>query len=150
MIAKEPKFKYQEQIEKLVALGCQLPELFAPDNMQAYRFAFSESGHQNHVPQYLLNPKRMLQEIDKGRANASLLALSCFTTSEKAEAFYTSLRKAFRNVAISIGESLSEGRLTNEDGRKTVSAPNGHFDFYEYEGCDLNKTFVITKNLTNK
>ena len=30
---------------------------------------------------------------------------------------------------------------------KTVTAENGHFDFYEYEGCDLNKTFQITKHL---
>lgn len=75
------------------------------------------------------------------------MALSCFTTLEKAEAFYSNLRKAFRNVANSIGESLSEGHLSNEDGRKTVTASNGHFDFYEYEGCDLNQTFNIIKNL---
>jgi len=93
------------------------------------------------------NPKRMLQDINTGKASTSFLALSCFTTAEKAEAFYASLRKAFRNVSISVGESLAEGYLTNEDGRKTVSAANGHFDFYEYEGCDLNKTFQITKNL---
>ena len=35
----------------------------------------------------------------------------------------------------------------NEDGRKAKTASNGHFDFYEYETCDLNKTFQITKNL---
>ena len=37
--------------------------------------------------------------------------------------------------------------IRNEDGRKTVSATNGHFDFYEYENCDLNTTFQITKSL---
>jgi hypothetical protein len=45
-----------------------------------------------------------------------------------------------------------EARLQSEtfqanDGRKTVSATNGHFDFYEYENCDLNTTFQITKSL---
>ena len=143
----KPRFKYQQQIDELLRSGCRLPELFAPDNIQACRFAFSEEGHQNHVPQYMNNPKRMLQDINTGKASTSFLALSCFTTAEKAEAFYASLRKAFRNVSISVGESLAEGYLTNEDGRKTVSAANGHFDFYEYEGCDLNKTFQITKNL---
>jgi hypothetical protein len=147
---KEPKFKYQKQIDDLLANGCQLPELFAPNDLQACRFAFSEEGHQNHVPQYMSNPKRMLQDINNGKANTSLLALSCFTTSEKAETFYTNLRKAFKNVFTSIGDSLSEGKLTNEDGLKTSASNNGHFDFYEYESCDLNKTFEITKHLIEK
>ena len=144
---KEPKFKYQKQIDELLAIGCQLPELFAPNNTQACRFAFSEEGYQNHVPQYMSNPKRMLQDISKSKANTSLLALSCFTTSDKAETFYFNLRKAFKNVSTSIGDSLAEGILANEDGLKTAVSTNGHFDFYEYESCDLNKTFQITKNL---
>lgn len=144
---KGPKFKYQKQIDELLATGCQLPELFAPNNLEACRFAFSEEGHQNHIPQYMSNPKRMLQDINKGKGNTSLLALSCFTTAEKAESFYINLRKAFKNAPTSIGDSLSEGILANEDGKKTNTSANGHFDFYEYEACDLNKTFQITKNL---
>ena len=144
---KEYKFKYQSQIDELLAIGCQLPELFDPDNMQACRFAFSGEGHTNHIPQYMSNPKRMLQDMGKGNATTSLLSLSCFTTAEKAELFYTNLRKAFKNAANSIGDSLSEGRLPNEDGKKTITAGNGHFDFYEYESCDLNYSFKITKNL---
>ena len=141
------RFKYQKQIDELLATGCQLPELFAPNNMDACRFAFSEKGHANHVPQYMSNPKRMLQDMGKGKANISLLSLSCFTTAEKAETFYTNLRKSFKNVQYSIGDSLSEGNLSDEDGRKTSVETNGHFDFYEYETCDLNKTFQITKSL---
>lgn len=67
----------------------------------------------------------MLQDINTGKASTSFLALSCFTTAEKAEAFYASLRKAFRNVSISVGESLAEGYLTNEDGRKPFLQPTG-------------------------
>ena len=33
------------------------------------RFAFSEKGHANHIPQYMSNPKRMLQDMGKGKAN---------------------------------------------------------------------------------
>lgn len=144
---EDRKFKYQKQIDELLAIGCQLPDLFAPNDIEACRFAFSEEGHPNHIPQYMSNPKRMLQDVGKGKANMSLLSLSCFTTSEKAETFYTNLCKAFKNATHSIGDSLSEGHLANEDGRKTSTADNGHFDFYEYESCDLNKTFKITKNL---
>jgi hypothetical protein len=142
---KEHKFKYQKQIDELLALGCQLPELFMPNNIQACRFAFFGEGHQNHIPQYMSNPKRMLHDINNGKGNTSLLALSCFTTTEKAESFYANLRKAFKNAAATIGDSLSEGTLANEDGQKTNASNNGHFDFYEYEGCDLNKKFLITK-----
>ena len=56
-------------------------------------------------------------------------------------------QKAFKNVPLTIGDSLSEGELTNEEGQRTEISNNGHFDFYEYEGCDLNQTFQITKKL---
>ena len=140
-------FKYQKQIDELLTLGCELPKLYTPDGMNACRFAFSDENRQNHVPQYMANPKRMLQDIDKGKANMSLISLSCFTDSVKAESFYSNLRKAFKNIQTTIGDSLSEGKLENEDGRKTEAGDNGHLDFYEYQGCDLNKTFLITKNL---
>ena len=144
---QEARFKYQAQIDELLAIGCQLPELFAPNGLQTCRFAFSGEGHTNHIPQYMSNPKRMLQDMGKGKANISLLSLSCFTDEEKAETFYANLRKAFKNVHTSIGDSLSGGCLANEDGRKTSTATNGHFDFYEYASCDLNKSFQITKSL---
>ena len=144
---KNGMFKYQEQIDMLMAEGCQLPELFMPNNKQACRFAFSVEGHPNHIPQYMSNPKRMLQDMGKGKANMSLLSLSCFTEVEKAETFYRNLCKAFKNVQYTIGDSLSEGYLSNDDGRMTSVADNGHFDFYEYECCDLNRTFQITKKL---
>ena len=95
----------------------------------------------------MTNPKRMLHDMTKGKATTSLLALSCFSNSKKAETFYFNLRKAFRNISSSIGDSLSEGNLTNDDGMKTATAGNGHFDFYEFENCDLNKSFQITKKL---
>ena len=144
---KQKKYKYQSLIDELIALGCQLPDLYAPNNIKACRFVFSDSKHQNHIPQYMTNPKRMLQDVAKGKATTSLLSLSCFDSSTKAESFYCYLQKAFRNISNYIGDSMSEGVLTNEDGVKTKSASNGHFDFYEYEGCDLNKSFEITKNL---
>lgn len=144
---QERKFKYQNLIDKLVEEGCQLPPLYVPNNMRACRFAFSSDGHPNHIPQYVTQPKRMLQDVAKGRGNTSLLALSCFATVPQAESFYSNLRKAFKNALNSIGDALAVGVLANEDGLKTMDSSNGHFDFYEYENCDLNKTFKITKTL---
>lgn len=146
---RQRRYKYQEQIDELTELGCQLPELYHPNNMSACRFAFDDTNRQNHIPQYMATPKRLLQDVTKGKATTSLLALSCFTTPEKAEMFFFNLQKAFRNISNAIGNSLSEGILSNDDGMKTETAGNGHFDFYEYEGCDLNCTFRITKKLMN-
>lgn len=141
------KYKYQTQIDELIAIGCQLPVLYEPGNMSACRFAFSNSSYVNHVPQYMTHPRRMLQDVARGRANTSLLALSCFSEPSKALTFYRNLQKAFKNISSAIGDSLSEGALRNEDGLKTETADNGHFDFYEYEGCDLNQAFQITQHL---
>lgn len=146
---KGPKYKYQIEIDKLISLGCQLPELYAPNGLSACRFAYSDNKRQSHVPQYIATPKRMLADISKNSMTTSLLALSCFDTATHAESFYRNLKKAFRNISSTIGDSLSEGILTDEDGMKTMTSTNGHFDFYEYEGCDLNKTFKITKDLYN-
>ena len=55
--------------------------------------------------------------------------------------------ETWKNADQTIGDSLAEGKLTNEDSLKTIESPNGHFDFYEYENCDLNKSFKITKRL---
>lgn len=136
-------------MDELMALGCQMPAVFAPDNMPACRFAFSDDTHRNHIPQYVSNPRRMLQDVGRSKATMSLLALSCFDTPSNAETFYRNLKKAFRNIHSSIGDALTEGILHNDDGRKTLTATNGHFDFYEYMGCDLNKTFQFTKHLTD-
>ena len=59
---KQQKFKYQQQIEELLSIGCQMPVLHAPDNMDACRFASSEPNRPNHIPQYVSNPKRIKQE----------------------------------------------------------------------------------------
>ena len=58
---EQKKFKYQKQIDELITLGCQLPNLYSPNGITACRFAFSDSNRQSHIPQYLANPKRMLQ-----------------------------------------------------------------------------------------
>lgn len=141
------KFKYQKQIDELLTMGYPLPTLYSPNNIEACRFVFADTSIKNHIPQYMTNPKRMLQDIVKGKATTSLLSLSCFTTTEKALTFYDNLQKAFKNISSTIGDSLSVGKLRNEDGMKTATSANGHFDFYEYEGCNLNDTFQITQNL---
>ena len=115
--------------------------------MFACRFVSTKKDNQNHIPQYMSNPKRMLRDIGGNRATTSLLALSCFTTTEKAKIFFEALLKTNTRAAISIGDSLSEGTITNFDGKVTKATANGHFDLYEFSECNLNKTFTLTQKL---
>jgi hypothetical protein len=41
-------FKYQHQIDQLLAIGCRLPELSVPEGIAACRFAFSDERRQSH------------------------------------------------------------------------------------------------------
>lgn len=50
---QEKQFKYQNWIDELAELGCLLPPLYPPGNMQACRFVFSSDEHRNHIPQYI-------------------------------------------------------------------------------------------------
>lgn len=139
--------KYEKEIEHLLNEGCVLPNLHLIDKMEACRFASSLPNAQNHIPQYMTNPKRMLSDITNNKATTSLLALSCFVSDTKAEKFFLALKKSNPRAVQSIGDSLSEGVLTQSDGEVTTPTPNGHFDLYEYVGCDLNKSFKITRKL---
>lgn len=69
---EQKKYKYQKQIDELLAVGCQLPKLFVPNGMSACRFVFSNTERQNHIPQYMTNPKRMLQDMGKGKTTKNL------------------------------------------------------------------------------
>ena len=140
-------FKYQRQIDELIKQGCKLPPLFSPDNWEACRFAFSASCRSNHIPQYVSNPRRMLNDITGEKATTSLLALSCFKDEIKAVKFYKALCLSMRNAALTIGDSLAKGFLTKQDGLVTHPSANSHFDLYEYPECDLNQTFHITHQL---
>ena len=90
MDKERKKFKYQEQIDELLAMGCQLPVLYAPNDRKACRFAFSEEGHQNHIPQYMSNPRRMLQDISKGKQTTSFL-LYPVSLRQKRQSLFTGI-----------------------------------------------------------
>ncbi|MBR4325047.1 MAG: hypothetical protein IKP73_05935 [Bacteroidales bacterium] len=43
------KFKYQSEIDALINQGKKMPEIFSPENKEAYRFVFCRSVI-NHLP----------------------------------------------------------------------------------------------------
>lgn len=138
------KFKYQTAIDELLAQGLSLPELFAPNGLHAYRFVFESSHERNNKPVCVQNPKRVLPN----NVRLSGYALSCFNNQGKAEQRYRDLCESFPRTPLTIGDSLSGGELHNEDGMITAPDVNtGHFDLYESEVCDLNKSFKLIERL---
>jgi hypothetical protein len=128
----------------LLASGSKLPDLYAPNGIDAFRFASQQHTENNHKPVCVQNPSRTLPEYLK----TSGYALSCFSEEEKAIKRYNMLKKTFKHISTTMGDSLYSGILTNEDGLITeVDKDSGHYDLYEYEGCDLNKTLNFKKSL---
>lgn len=140
-------YKYQEYINKLLADGYVMPEVYAPNSMDAFRYVFSDNNPNNHKPVCIQNPSRRLPDNEK----FSGYALSCFNSQQNAEKRYATLCKSFKRTPKAIGDSLSGGSLRNEDGMVTKPDTNsGHFDLYESTTCDLSKTFKIIEQLWKK
>lgn len=138
------RYKYQEYIDKLLADGYVMPEVHAPNGMDAFRYVFSDDNPNNHKPVCIQNPSRRLPDNER----FSGYALSCFNSQHNAEKRYAALCKSFKRTPKAIGDSLSGGSLRNEDGMVTKPDPNsGHFDLYESTTCDLSKTFKIIEQL---
>ena len=52
---EQKKYKYQKQLDELIALGCQLPELYAPNNLKACRFAYCDLNSSFEITKHLIN-----------------------------------------------------------------------------------------------
>ncbi len=144
----DKKFKYQSQMEELNELGlCCPPEnLFVPDKIVYYRFVFDDINHKkNHKPPGINNPKRLLKEQDSKKC--SLYGLSCFSKEIGAKSFYVNITNSIPNIHKSIGNTLSIGHIQSVDGLITEEDSKTHFDLFEYESCDLNKSFSPKEKL---
>ncbi len=138
------QFKYQKQMEGLLKEGLKMPELHSPCGMEAYRYVFSNGDNRNHKPVLVLNPTRSLPDELK----FSGYALSCFDNEDKAVSRYRKLCKTRKKISLVLGDALSFGHLNDTDGMiSNVDLDTRHFDFYEFENCDLSNTFSIKRIL---
>lgn len=141
------KLKYQDLIDGVLTEGVELPPLIPISEEMAYRFISTANSDQNHLPAYVRKPQRLIQDREKDRLATTNFALSCFSSEESAIAFYSFLKKVTKRISQNIGDALSEGLLTSEDGLKTAEDEHRHYDLYEFEGCDLNVKFNFKKML---
>lgn len=135
------KFKYQSEIDALINQGKKMPEIFSPENKEAYRFVFCRSVI-NHLPVYIQQPQRAL----KDKAVVEGYALSCFETIDAADKMQQRLAAKFN----AIGDSLCCGIIENPDGMITAPSPvSRHFELFEFENCNLSTKFKVIKTYGN-
>lgn len=137
-------FKYSEELKKAEKRGATLPSLSVPNDTNAYRFVFRNNIPKSYIPVYLMSPQRATKDEEKHKLSTSGYALSLFNTEDNAIKKYAELSANFRNIKLIIGDSVSHGNLTNEDGLiSRISPSNGHFDLYEFKECDLAQKFTL-------
>lgn len=142
------KFKYQSQIEEVQSQGlcCPPDSLLVPNNHLSYRFVFENVNNvKNHKPPGINNPKRIIKEQDAKKC--SLYGLSCFSKERGAKQFFTNILNDIPNIYKSIGNTLSTGFIQSDNGLMSEEDTQTHFDLFEFEDCDLRKSFVHKEKL---
>ena len=89
----------------------------------------------------------MLSNIDSKSARMTLLALSCYKDADKATACFSELRKNYKQIEKTIGDSLFGGIISSNDGDVTPANEMTHFNLFESTQCDLNRTFTFKRPL---
>ena len=140
--------KYKDEIRKIILDGGEEPEeINSANDLNSYRFAFNSNNRNNHIPVYKQTPPRLIQDKAMNKLTCSGYALSCFSSQIHAEALFKKHKNTNKNFHKIVGESLSNGIISNADGLVTVQNSKTHFDLYEYISCNLRVTFNIVKSL---
>ena len=140
------EFKYQTQIDALLAEGGQMPLLSEPNGVRAYRYIFSNDVRGvNHIPPFVVSPARAVVKNNGKVPPVEGFALSCYLDDSKAVEAYTGYVSERPMLRKSLGDTLCSGNISNEDGMVTHPNVITHFDLFEFVGCDLNRSFTKTE-----
>lgn len=136
-----PVFKHKNDINIHAQVNC--PPIDAVEKEQdAYRFVNEPITNNDFLPHTQLGmaPRQTSPSHEK----CSRCALSMFSSIESAQKTYDSIPKKskFRYTHI------AKGLIIKPDGILHPPVPNGHFDFFEYDGVDLTGKFSIIKPLS--
>lgn len=108
-----------------------------PIERKAFRFVFDCMGGNSFIPIAVQQPKRTYRSVYE---KCSSCGLSMFTTEKLAKDRFNDLSKRNKNIHKSIGDKLALVSISPQLGVSSKIGPNGHFDFFEYDGCEL-KTY---------
>jgi hypothetical protein len=116
----------------------------------AFRFVHEPICEKSFLPQGVKNPKRVHNE-PSAKTKCSLLALSFFTSEDKAKKRYNALKKNVSNISKTLGTHIAVGNLKPEHGFQTpVCSKSSHFDFFEKKDTELARSFDISQCVWDK
>ncbi len=131
-------YKYKTEIEKLKLIGCP-PENYKPQNLQAFRFVYSDINHPNNfLPVGKISPERT-NDFDTENQCKSY-GLSMFVDKSKAQLRFISLLKRTKGrYATTVGSSIAIINLSENDGKCSDWRDDfySHFTFHEFDKTDL-------------
>jgi hypothetical protein len=144
-------WKYQQTLTDLKIDGTCPPSGLQGINKEAFRWVFSPIEHQlNFLPNYEFdkvqnNTSNYFNGVYDSERICARCSQSLFVTLDAAILAFNKLaskRKSklgYTHVAI--------GTIVEEDGFTTAHSVEGHFSFYENDGCDLKQKFAICAEL---
>jgi hypothetical protein len=135
-------YLYSQHISALVP---QCPPAEATEcDKECWRFTLNPITNNCFWPPKRRSPHR--KASDDGE-ECSMWALSMYESEAQATRAYSMLAKSIKNIRKSIGDHLSRGLVTCDDGRCTPSNRRGHFDFHPYVGANFADGFRVIRAL---
>lgn len=109
-----------------------------------WRFTLSPHSLSCFWPPAQRNPQRVAKSVSE---SCSMWALSMYETDSQAMLAYSKLKKSIRNIKKAVGDHLSQGSITTNDGKCTPPSHTGHFDFHPYINSTFTSNFAVIRKL---
>lgn len=133
--------KYKDKISKIVNCPFTGSKTI---NKDSYRFVFDRCGGKSFIPVIVQQPKRAFRNNHEA---CSSCGLSMYSTESQAKKKYEDLIKRYKNIYKSIGDKLAHVKISTDMGVCSKESNGGHFDFFEYKNCELDKYSTIIGSL---
>lgn len=138
-------YKYETNLQALDNCPCQGSE---QDTLIAYRFVFQDM-RDSFTPALALDPPRIDKPpfVDSDYMKCSGFGLSMFASEQDARVRFSKLLGKNKHIHQKLGDKIASGTILPNLGERSKVEMSGHFDFFEYSGCDLTQHFSVIADL---
>jgi hypothetical protein len=142
-----PKFKYDQYLTRFP--GCPTANTSAK-NVAAFRLAKNQPlAPSDFVPALLETPARINDPMfDTDRMKCKGYAISLYNSKEAIVSRFSQVFGSKPKLREKLGTKIAKGKLSQTDGLAESPDQSGHFDFFEYEGCELALKFQVIDQIS--
>lgn len=135
-------YQYSLHISGLVP---QCPPVNAIEcDKECWRFTLNPMTDRCFWPPKRRSPQRIASDSEQ---ECSMWALSMYESEQQASRAYVNLSKSLKNIGKTIGDHLSRGAVTCNDGKCMPANRVGHFDFHPYMDAGFANGFQVIRAL---